>query len=85
MISSILVASFVAAATLVPQSLAKLYVSFLTLVYDHSGDKFGILTLTYPIQLTSPVASTTCQAGQPCTVSWNDDGNAPTLSQIGTS
>ena len=35
-------------------------------------------------QLTSPVASTTCQANQPCNVSWNDDNTTPSLSDIGT-
>jgi hypothetical protein len=32
---------------------------------------------------TNPVASTTCTAGQPCTVSWNDDGTTPALGTIG--
>jgi len=56
MFSSLLTVSFVAA--LVPQALAKLYI-------------------------TSPVATTTCQAGKSCGITWNDDGTQPTLSQIG--
>ncbi|KAF8607326.1 hypothetical protein BDV93DRAFT_520198 [Ceratobasidium sp. AG-I] len=32
---------------------------------------------------TSPVAGTTCTAGQPCTISWNDDNIAPLLAQYG--
>jgi len=35
------------------------------------------------LYITSPVASTSCAAGQPCVASWNDDGNAPSLAQIG--
>jgi hypothetical protein len=35
------------------------------------------------IYVTQPVASTTCQAGTPCTVAWNDDGTAPPLATIG--
>jgi len=35
------------------------------------------------IYVTSPVASTTCTAGQSCTVAWADDGNAPLLAAIG--
>lgn len=35
------------------------------------------------LYITAPVATTTCQAGQPCAVSWDDDGTQPTLSQIG--
>ncbi|KAG8889215.1 hypothetical protein FRB98_005408 [Tulasnella sp. 332] len=35
------------------------------------------------IYVTQPVASTTCQAGAPCMVAWNDDGNAPPLATIG--
>ncbi|KAG8684016.1 hypothetical protein FRC11_012731 [Ceratobasidium sp. 423] len=32
---------------------------------------------------TAPVAGTTCTAGQPCVVTWQDDGKAPTLAQFG--
>ncbi|KAG9082259.1 hypothetical protein FRC07_014261 [Ceratobasidium sp. 392] len=32
---------------------------------------------------TAPVAGTSCAAGQPCQVSWNDDGKAPTLAEYG--
>jgi len=33
--------------------------------------------------VTSPVASTTFAGGQQCTVSWQDDGSAPTLAAFG--
>ncbi|KZS97007.1 hypothetical protein SISNIDRAFT_450807 [Sistotremastrum niveocremeum HHB9708] len=29
--------------------------------------------------VTSPISSTTCTAGTPCTISWQDDGTAPAL------
>jgi len=32
---------------------------------------------------TSPVAGTTCAAGQQCTISWNEDNIAPLLAQYG--
>jgi len=32
---------------------------------------------------TSPVATTTCQAGQVCTITWQDDGKAPSLAEYG--
>lgn len=32
---------------------------------------------------TAPVAGTSCAAGTACTVSWNDDGKAPTLAEFG--
>ncbi|QRW13458.1 GPI-anchored small secreted protein [Ceratobasidium sp. AG-Ba] len=32
---------------------------------------------------TAPVAGTSCAAGQPCTISWNDDGKAPSLADYG--
>jgi len=35
------------------------------------------------LYITSPVASTTCTAGQACAVSWNDDGTTPALGTIG--
>lgn len=35
------------------------------------------------VYITSPVASTSCTAGQTCTVSWADDGNTPLLAAIG--
>jgi hypothetical protein len=35
--------------------------------------------------MTSPVSSTTCAAGSQCTVSWEDDGNYPSLSLFGNS
>jgi len=35
------------------------------------------------IYVTQPVATTTCAANTPCTVAWNDDGNAPALATIG--
>jgi len=35
------------------------------------------------IYVTQPVASTVCAAGAPCTLAWNDDGNAPSLATIG--
>jgi hypothetical protein len=33
--------------------------------------------------MTSPTATTSCQAGVPCTIAWNDDGAPPTLAQVG--
>jgi len=33
--------------------------------------------------MTSPTASTTCSGGKQCTISWQDDGKAPTLAQFG--
>jgi len=33
--------------------------------------------------VTAPVSSTTFAAGQPCTVSWQDDGQQPTLQAFG--
>jgi len=33
--------------------------------------------------MTSPIASTTCTAGTPCTISWQDDGTAPNLVAFG--
>jgi hypothetical protein len=35
------------------------------------------------IFVTNPVATTTCIAGQPCTVAWQDDGKTPNLASIG--
>jgi len=35
------------------------------------------------IYVTQPVASTSCIAGQACTVAWNDDGTTPALGTIG--
>jgi len=35
------------------------------------------------LYVTSPVASTVCTAGKACIVSWNDNGNSPSLAQIG--
>jgi len=35
------------------------------------------------LYVTSPVAGTTCHAGVPCNVTWNDDGTQPLLGQIG--
>jgi hypothetical protein len=35
------------------------------------------------LYITSPVASTVCQAGTSCPVTWNDDGTQPTLAMIG--
>lgn len=35
------------------------------------------------LYITSPVESTSCAAGQQCTVSWNDDGTTPALGTIG--
>ncbi|KAG1814171.1 hypothetical protein EV424DRAFT_1414287 [Suillus variegatus] len=35
------------------------------------------------VYVTSPVQSTVCQAGQPCSVEWVDDGQSPLLSDIG--
>lgn len=35
--------------------------------------------------MTSPIASTTCTAGQQCTIAWKDDGNAPPLATFGAS
>ncbi|GAB1520309.1 hypothetical protein RhiTH_003383 [Rhizoctonia solani] len=32
---------------------------------------------------TAPVAGTTCTAGQPCVVTWQDDGKAPALKDFG--
>jgi len=32
---------------------------------------------------TSPIATTSCAAGQQCTISWQDDGAAPTLADYG--
>jgi len=33
--------------------------------------------------MTSPTAQTTCTGGNKCSISWNDDGKAPTLTQFG--
>jgi len=35
------------------------------------------------IFITSPVATTTCTAGQPCSVQWDDNGVPPSLAQVG--
>jgi len=35
------------------------------------------------VSMTSPVATTTCQAGQPCKITWIDDGKAPSLTDFG--
>lgn len=35
------------------------------------------------LYITAPVASTVCNAGQPCQVAWNDDGTTPALGTIG--
>lgn len=40
-------------------------------------------TASAELYLTSPVGSTTCQAGQPCNIAWSDDGNSPALANIG--
>ncbi|KAJ1301112.1 hypothetical protein OPQ81_003527 [Rhizoctonia solani] len=32
---------------------------------------------------TAPVAGTVCKAGEPCVITWQDDGKAPTLAQFG--
>ncbi|CAE7102419.1 unnamed protein product [Rhizoctonia solani] len=32
---------------------------------------------------TAPVAGTVCTAGQPCTITWQDDSKAPTLAEFG--
>jgi len=32
---------------------------------------------------TSPIGTTSCTGGQPCTVSWKDDGNVPLLAAYG--
>ncbi|KAH7337623.1 hypothetical protein B0J17DRAFT_663649 [Rhizoctonia solani] len=32
---------------------------------------------------TAPVAGTVCTAGQPCSITWQDDGKAPTLAEFG--
>lgn len=32
---------------------------------------------------TAPVAGTVCQAGQPCTITWQDDSKAPSLAEFG--
>ncbi|CAE6511303.1 unnamed protein product [Rhizoctonia solani] len=32
---------------------------------------------------TAPVAGTVCQAGQPCVITWQDDGKAPSLPEFG--
>ncbi|CEL54912.1 hypothetical protein RSOLAG1IB_07404 [Rhizoctonia solani AG-1 IB] len=32
---------------------------------------------------TAPVAGTVCNAGQPCTITWQDDGKAPDLASFG--
>ncbi|KAL1748263.1 hypothetical protein HDZ31DRAFT_30092 [Schizophyllum fasciatum] len=37
------------------------------------------------LYIVSPVSGSTCQAGQPCTVDWLDDGNTPKLASIGVS
>ncbi|TRM66868.1 hypothetical protein BD626DRAFT_397115 [Schizophyllum amplum] len=34
-------------------------------------------------QIVSPASGTTCQAGQPCTVEWLDNGSSPQLAAIG--
>ncbi|KAG8828255.1 hypothetical protein FRC19_008371 [Serendipita sp. 401] len=35
------------------------------------------------LAVTEPVASTTCTAGQSCTVTWKDNGSSPSLAQLG--
>jgi hypothetical protein len=35
------------------------------------------------LYITAPVANTVCQANQPCKITWNDDGVAPALKDIG--
>jgi len=35
------------------------------------------------VYITAPVGSSKCNAGSNCPVSWNDDGQQPTLAQIG--
>jgi len=35
--------------------------------------------------VTAPIASTTCAASSNCTISWQDDGAAPSLAQFGAS
>jgi hypothetical protein len=40
-------------------------------------------TASAELYLTSPVGSTSCQAGQPCNIAWSDDGNTPNLESIG--
>jgi len=35
------------------------------------------------IFVTAPIATTVCSAGQPCAVTWNDNGVAPALASIG--
>ncbi|KAI5891380.1 uncharacterized protein SCHCODRAFT_02318205 [Schizophyllum commune H4-8] len=37
------------------------------------------------LYIVSPASGSTCQAGQPCTVNWLDDGNSPKLASIGVS
>ncbi|KAL1699909.1 hypothetical protein EV121DRAFT_215260 [Schizophyllum commune] len=37
------------------------------------------------LYIVSPASGSTCQAGQPCTVDWLDDGNSPKLASIGVS
>lgn len=36
------------------------------------------------VSMSAPIGTTTCTAGQKCTISWSDDGKPPTLAQFGT-
>ncbi|TCD68796.1 hypothetical protein EIP91_009810 [Steccherinum ochraceum] len=42
-----------------------------------------LLLVQATIYVTSPLQATTCHGGQPCTVQWLDNGEAPFLSDIG--
>ncbi|KAH9936702.1 hypothetical protein B0H21DRAFT_878690 [Amylocystis lapponica] len=43
----------------------------------------AVLCVRAGLYVNDPVASTTCNGGQPCTVTWLDDGSQPLLSGIG--
>jgi len=52
--------------------------------------KFAVLatlaaSVSATVFMTSPVAKTSCAAGQNCTITWQDDGSAPSLSTFGLS
>ena len=42
-----------------------------------------LFTLSLLSKVTAPVATTSWPAGQPATVTWQDDGNSPTLQSFG--
>jgi uncharacterized transporter YbjL len=46
----------------------------------------SLISVTFAtVFVTNPVASTTLTGGQPATITWEDDGNPPTLAEFGSS